>query len=217
MLQFDVIRDAAPFILEGVGVTLKFTAVSLLCGLPLGLLLAFLKIHRCKYLRSLAAIYTSVFRGTPLLVQLSLIFFGLPALTGYNMSPFLAGVLTFSLNSAAYTSEVIRSGLQSIDIGQWEAGKVLGLSRTQTLRHIIFPQAFRVSLPSLVNEWIDLLKESALVSVIGEADLFRRAQIIAAEKYLYFEPYLTVALCYYIMILVLTFLATQLERKMRYA
>ncbi len=164
----------------------------------------------------IAQIYTSIFRGTPLIVQLSLIFFGLPVITGYNMSPFVAGVITFSLNSAAYTSEIIRSGLQSIDQGQWEAGVVLGLSRMQILRHIILPQAFRLSLPSLVNEWIDLLKESALVSIIGEADLFRRAQIIAAEKYLYFEPYLTVAVCYYIMVLILTLLASRLEKRLRY-
>ncbi len=216
MLQFAVIRDAFPFILEGLGVTLQFTIVSLLCGLPLGLLLGFLKISPCRYLGRVANFYTSVFRGTPLIVQLSLVFFGLPVITGCNMSPFMAGILTFSFNSAAYTSEIIRAGLQSIDSGQWEAGDVLGLSRAHILRYIILPQAFRVTLPALVNEWIDLLKESALVSIIGEADLFRRAQVIASEKYLYFEPYLTVALCYYVMVFLLTCLAGYVERRMRY-
>ena len=197
--------------------TLKFTVVSLLCGLPLGIFLGFCKISPYGALRGVAHAYTSVFRGTPLLVQLSLIFFGLPTLTGYNMSPFMAGVLAFSLNSAAYTSEIIRAGLQNIDIGQWEAGSVLGLTRAQTLRHVILPQAFRTTLPALVNEWVNLLKESAIVSLIGEADLFRRAQMIASETYLYFEPYLTIAVCYYVMVLILTTLANRLEKKMNCA
>lgn len=216
MLHFDVIYDSLPFLLEGVLVTLQFTVVSLLCGFPLGVILGFCKISQKKDLRSFAHVYTSIFRGTPLLVQLSLIFFGLPVITGHNMSPFFAGVLTFSLNSAAYISVIMDTGLQNIDKGQWEAGKVLGLSRRQTLMHIISPQAFQNMLPSLVNEWIDLLKESALVSVIGEADLFRRAQMVAAEKYLIFEPYLTVAVFYYIMILILAFLAKRLEKRIAY-
>ena len=216
-MQFDVILSSLPFLLEGVLVTLKFTLLSLACGLPLGVGVAFCKIGKNCILKSLAEAYTSVFRGTPLLVQLSIIFFGLPTLTGYNMSPFVAGVLTFSLNSAAYISENIRSGLVSVDKGQWEAAELLGLSHKQAFRHIILPQAFRTTLPSLVNEWINLLKESAIVSIIGEADLFRRAQVIAAEKYLYFEPYVTVALCYFILVMILTFLAKRLENRLAYA
>jgi ABC-type amino acid transport system permease subunit len=150
-------------------------------------------------------------------VQLSIVFFGLPVITGHNMTPFAAGVLTFSLNSAAYISEHIRSGLASIDKGQWEASELLGLTHRQAFFRIILPQAFRITLPSLINEWIDLLKESAIVSIIGEADLFRRAQVIAAEKYLYFEPYITVALCYFIMVMILTYLAKHLERRLAYA
>lgn len=215
MLNFDVMVGAFPFIAGGIVVTLKFTVVSLLCGLPLGIVFGFCKISPYPILRGIAHGYTSIFRGTPLLVQLSLVFFGLPTITGYNMSPFMAGVLAFSLNSAAYTSEIIRAGLQNIDPGQWEAGSVLGLSRKQTLQHIILPQAFRGTLPALVNEWVNLLKESAIVSLIGEADLFRRAQMIASEKYLYFEPYLTIAACYYIMVLILTLLASRLEKKMK--
>lgn len=215
MLNLDVIVNSFPFIAGGILVTLKFTVVSLLCGLPLGVVFGFSKVSPYPLLRGIAHGYTSVFRGTPLLVQLSLVFFGLPTITGYNMSPFMAGVLAFSLNSAAYTSEIIRAGLQNIDPGQWEAGAVLGLTRLQTLRHIILPQAFRTTLPALVNEWVNLLKESAIVSLIGEADLFRRAQMIASEKYLYFEPYLTIAVCYYVMVFILTMLANRLEKKMK--
>ena len=216
-MHFDVILSSLPFLLEGVLVTLKFTFCSLACGLPLGVAFAFCKVSHNTFLRGFATFYTSIFRGTPLIVQLSIVFFGLPVITGHNMTPFAAGVLTFSLNSAAYISEHIRSGLASIDKGQWEAAELLGLTHQQAFFRIILPQAFRITLPSLINEWIDLLKESAIVSIIGEADLFRRAQVIAAEKYLYFEPDITVALCYFIMVMILTYLARNLEKRLAYA
>lgn len=215
--HFEAIWPSLPFILEGVGVTIKFTLASLFCGLPLGVLLAIAKISHLKTARGIARIYTSVFRGTPLIVQLFIIYFGLPPLIGYNLSAFEAGVLTFSLNSAAYSSEIIRAGIQAIDKGQWEAAQVLGLSYRTTLCTIILPQALRNILPALVNEIVDLLKESALVSTIGEADLLRRSQIVASEKYLFFEPLLIAAVAYYIMVMVVSFFAKALERNMRYA
>lgn len=216
-LHFDAIWSSLPFILAGVGVTLKFTLVSLACGLPLGILLALCKISSQALLRWIAEAYTSVFRGTPLLVQLFIFYFATPQLTGYAISTFEAGVLTFSLNSAAYSSEIIRAGIQGIDRGQWDAAYVLGLPYSQTLRTIILPQAIRNILPALVNEIIDLLKESALISTLGEADLLRRSQIVASEKYLFFEPLLIAAVGYYMMVMVISLLAKILERKMRHA
>jgi His/Glu/Gln/Arg/opine family amino acid ABC transporter permease subunit len=216
-LHFDSIIPSLPFILAGMGVTLKFTVVSLLCGLPLGIALALAKISPRAFLKSFAVAYTSIFRGTPLLVQLSIFYFAVPQLTGYAITAFEAGVLTFALNSGAYSSEIIRAGIQAIDRGQWEAAQVLGLSYYQTLRAIILPQATRNILPALVNELVDLLKESALVSIIGEADLLRRAQIVAAEKYLFFEPLLIAAIGYYVMVMGVSTLAKVLERKMQYA
>ena len=216
-MQFESIFSSIPFILGGAMVTLQFTLTSLLCALPLGVLLAMGKISHIGPFRWFSSAYTSVFRGTPLLVQLGLIYYGLPQLTGHVFSPFEAGVLTFSLNSAAYTSEIMKAGIQSIDPGQWEAAKVLGLSYHQTFRLVILPQAIRNILPALVNEIVDLIKESAIVSIIGEADLMRRTQIVAAEKYLYFEPYIIAALGYYIMVLIISSLAKVLEKRMRYA
>lgn len=215
-LHFDVIWPSLPFILEGVVVTLKFTFMSLLCGLPLGILLALAKISN-PILRWFGEIYTSVFRGTPLLVQLFIFYFATPQITGYAISTFEAGVLTFSLNSAAYSSEIIRAGIQAIERGQWDAAKVLGLSYRQTLLTIILPQAVRNILPALVNEIVDLLKESALISTLGEADLLRRSQIVASEKYLFFEPLLIAAIGYYVMVMVISLLAKILERKLRHA
>lgn len=215
-LHFDVIWPSLPFILEGVVVTLKFTFMSLLCGLPLGILLALAKISN-PILRWFGEIYTSVFRGTPLLVQLFIFYFATPQITGYTISTFEAGVLTFSLNSAAYSSEIIRAGIQAIERGQWDAAEVLGLSYRQTLLTIILPQAVRNILPALVNEIVDLLKESALISTLGEADLLRRSQIVASEKYLFFEPLLIAAVGYYVMVMVISLLAKVLERKLRHA
>jgi His/Glu/Gln/Arg/opine family amino acid ABC transporter permease subunit len=216
-LQFDVILPSFPFIAQGIWVTLKFTALSLFCGLPLGVLLAFFKIANIKPLKYFATSYTAVFRGTPLLVQLGIIFYATPQLTGYSITAFEAGVLAFSFNSAAYSSEIIRSGIQSIDPGQWEAAQVLGLSKLQTLWHIILPQAIRNILPALVNEMVNLLKESALVSTIGEADLLQRAKVVAAEKFLYFEPLLLAACLYFLMVLVISACARKLEEKLSYA
>lgn len=216
-LHLDAIWPSLPFILAGVGVTIKFTLVSLLCGLPLGIFLALAKISHQPILRRTAGVYTSVFRGTPLLVQLFIIYFGMPAIIGYSFSAFEAGVLTFSLNSAAYSSEIIRAGIQAIDKGQWEAARVLGLSYPITLWTIILPQAVRNILPALVNEVVDLLKESALVSTIGEADLLRRSQIVASEKYLFFEPLLIAAIGYYIMVMAVSMFAKVLEKKMQHA
>jgi ABC-type amino acid transport system permease subunit len=165
----------------------------------------------------LTATYTAIFRGTPLLVQLGIIFYATPQLTGYAISAFEAGILAFSLNSAAYSSEIIQAGIKAIDPGQWEAAKVLGIPLRVTWLKIITPQALRNILPSLVNEMVDLLKETALVSMIGEADLLRRAQIVAAEKFLYFEPLMVAASCYFVMVMVISHLAKKLERRLAYA
>lgn len=216
-LNFEAIAPSLPFIIAGVGVTIKFTLTSLMCGLPLGILLALAKVSHQKLFRLPAQAYTSVFRGTPLLVQLFIVYFGIPPIIGYGFSAFEAGVITFSLNSAAYSSEIIRAGIQAIDRGQWDAARVLGLSHVTTLTTIILPQAIRNILPALVNEIVDLLKESALVSTIGEADLLRRSQIVASEKYLFFEPLLIAAVAYYIMVMFVSFFAKVLERKLHHA
>lgn len=217
MLAFDTIVPSIPYILEGVGVTLQYTLLSITLGFIFGTFLALAKIttkKRLLPLRTFARFYTSIFRGTPLIVQLTIVYFATPQLTGYQITAFEAGVLAFSLNSGAYISEVIRGGILSVDRGQWEAAQSLGLSYPHTMIHVILPQAVKNILPSLVNEIINLLKESALVSVIGEADLLRRANIVAAEHFVYFEPLMVAALCYYVLVLALTYVSQALERKL---
>lgn len=214
-LDFTQIVPSLPFIFNGVLVTLRFTLLSALFGFALGTLLSLLKISSIKPLRWFAEFYTSIFRGTPLILQLALIYFATPQLIGYKISAIEAGVITFSLNSAAYSSETIRAGIMAVDKGQREASMSLGVPYKLTMMDIILPQAFKNILPALVNESIALLKDSALVSTIGALDLMRRGMVVAAEKYLYFEPLIVIGVIYYIMVMGLTQAAQVLERRLR--
>ncbi len=204
------------YVSGGVLVTLEFTLISALGGLILGLGLALLKVGTFRIGRAFAQFYTSIFRGTPMLVQLSIIYFGTPSLTSYKITPLVAGVIAFSLNSGAYVSEIIRAGIQAIDRGQVEACKSLTIPYLLMMKDIILPQAIRNILPALVNEVINLLKETALISTLGEEDIMRRAQLVAAETYSYFEPLMLAAVCYYVLVLALTALAKTLEKRLSY-
>ncbi|PIZ33067.1 MAG: arginine ABC transporter permease [Alphaproteobacteria bacterium CG_4_10_14_0_8_um_filter_37_21] len=214
MLQLDVIVNNLPFLLEGALVTIKLTLIALICGLPLGITFGLMQSSDSKILKGVATAYVSVFRGTPLLVQLMIIFNALP-FWGLTLSAFESGALALALNSAAYTSQSIRAGIQSVDQGQYDAAKVLGLSYAQTMQFIILPQAIRNIFPALINEMINLLKETAVISVIGELELFRRGQVIASQTFLVIEPYLMVGICYYVMILILSNLAAYVEKRMK--
>ena len=217
LLDFERIWPSVPYILEGVQVTLAYTGVSLCFGFFWGTLLALCKVGHFRSLKWIGNFYTSIFRGTPLLLQLTLIYFATPQLTGYTLSIWEAGILTFTLNSGAYVSEHIRSGINAVEKGQMDAALSLGIPYVLIMKDIILPQAIRNSLPSLVNEAIDLLKESALISVIGGADIYRRATIVASEKYLYFEPLLVAGFLYYILVMALTLVAHRLEKKLKTA
>ncbi len=203
------------FIIQGVFVTIKYSIVAVFLGLIIGTILAIFKILNLKTLRLFAHAYTSIFRGTPLLIQLSIVYYALPGLLGIKLSVFTSGVLAFSFNSGAYVSEIIRAGIISVDKGQVEAAKALGISPILRMKDIILPQAFRSILPALVNELINLVKESALISVVGEMDLMRRAQIVAGESFIYFTPMLTAAAAYYILVLIISSFAMVLEKRLK--
>lgn len=214
-LNFAQILPSIPYILQGLFITLQFTLLSAILGFIWGTILSLFKISNFRPLTWFGFAYTSIFRGTPLILQLALVYFATPQLTGYTISALEAGVITFSLNSAAYISETIRAGIQAVDRGQREAAMSLGVPYKLMMWDIILPQAFKNILPALVNESIALLKESALVSTIGAADLLRRANIVAAERFIYFEPLLFVGAIYYAMVMALTFAARSLERRLR--
>lgn len=201
-------------ILSGISVTLQYTILSVSIGLCWGTLLTLCKLSSNHFLKIFSQFYTSLFRGTPLLLQLALVYYAIPSLTGYKISIFEAGITAFSLNSAAYISETIRAGIKAVDKGQFEAAHALGIPYYLTMKDIILPQSLRNILPALINEMINMLKESALISTIGGADIMYKAQRIAAEHYTYFGPLLVAGACYYIMILLLSLLGHVLERKL---
>lgn len=208
----DLLRQSAPLLLKGAGYTVLLSVVGMGLGVVLGFGLALMRLSRSPLLRWPAAIYVSAFRGTPLLVQLFLIYYGLPQF-GVEMPPLLAAGIGFSLNVAAYSCEILRSAIDAIDKGQWEAASVLGMSRGQTLRRIILPQAARTALAPLSNSFIGLVKDTSLAATIQVPELFRQAQLITARTYEIFTMYLAAAAIYWILSTVLAAAQSRLERR----
>ena len=211
--NFDLVVNSFPLLLVGAGVTIKITALSVALGVVIGLFVGIARISRIKLLRVLAAIYVDFFRGTPLLVQIFLVYFALPVITGQRVDPFVAAIGSCGINSGAYVAEIFRAGIQSIDKGQMEAGRSLGMTWVQTMRYIIVPQAFKRVIPPLGNEFIALLKDSSLISVIGFEELTRRGQLIIAKTYGSLEIWLSVAVIYLAMTLTISRFVAYLERR----
>ncbi|MGL5270925.1 MAG: amino acid ABC transporter permease [Selenomonadaceae bacterium] len=205
--------NALPLLLEGAVVTVKITAISVSLGILIGLVVGIARIAKFWPIRILAAVYVDFFRGTPLLVQIFLIYFALPVLTGLHIDPFLAAITACGVNSGAYVAEIFRAGIQAIDKGQMEAGRSLGMTWGQTMRYIIVPQAFKQVIPPLGNEFIALLKDSSLVSVIGFEELTRRGQLIIARTYGSLEIWTCVAILYLVMTLSISRFVAYLERR----
>lgn len=211
--NFDLVVNSFPLLLVGAGVTIKITALSVALGVIIGLFVGIARISRIKILRVLSAVYVDFFRGTPLLVQIFLVYFALPAITGQRVDPFVAAIGSCGINSGAYVAEIFRAGIQSIDKGQMEAGRSLGMTWVQTMRYIIVPQAFKRVIPPLGNEFIALLKDSSLVSVIGFEELTRRGQLIIAKTYGSLEIWISVAVIYLAMTLTISRFVAYLERR----
>ena len=207
-MNFDLIWNSLPLLLLGAAMTIKITAISVGIGFLLGLIISVCRLSGIKLLKAVSVCYVNVIRGTPMLVQIFLIYFALPQVLGTRIDPFLAAVLACSINSGAYVS-----GIQSVDKGQMEAGRSLGLSWMQTMFYIILPQAFKHVIPPLGNEFISMTKETAQVSVIGFEELTRRGQLIISKTYGALEIWLAVAVLYLIMTLGIAQLVSYLERR----
>lgn len=212
--DFELIGDSLPLLIAGAGVTIEITAISVGIGFILGLIVSICRLSQLKIIKGIAICYVNILRGTPLLVQIFLIYFALPMIIGQRINPFVAAVAACSINSGAYVSEIFRAGIQAVDKGQMEAGRSLGLSWMQTMWYIILPQAFRKVIPPLGNEFISMTKETSLVSVIGFEELTRKGQLIIAKTYGSFEIWLTVAAIYLIMTLSIAQLVSYLERRL---
>ena len=202
-----------PITVEALRGTIPLSVVSFVIGLAIALAMALMRLSGSKILRGLARGYISIIRGTPLLVQLFVIFYGLPSL-GILVDPWPSAVIAFSLNVGGYAAEVIRAAILSIPKGQWEAAYMIGMSRATALRRVILPQAARVSVPPLSNTFISLVKDTSLASLILVTELFRKAQEIAAPTREFMVLYLSAALVYWVVCLVLSFGQGQLEKRL---
>ena len=208
--SLQLVLDSLPFLLKGAWWTVVLSLGGMFFGLLLGFGLALLRLYGFWPLQWLARVYVSFFRGTPLLVQLFMIYYGLPQL-GIQLDPLPAALIGFSLNMAAYTAEILRAAIASIDHGQWEAAASIGMSRAQTLYRAILPQAARTALPPLGNSFISLVKDTALAATIQVPELFRQAQLITARTFEIFTMYLAAALIYWLLASVLAYFRGRLE------
>jgi arginine/lysine/histidine/glutamine transport system substrate-binding/permease protein len=216
---FETVFEALPVLIQGAGVTVLLAALGTVLGMIAGTLLGIARLSSSNIVSFAARCYIDFVRGTPLLVQIFIIYFGLPGLIksmgfSFSLNQLTAAVLALTLNSAAYLAEIIRGGIQSIEIGQREAAESLGLGPIETMTYVIFPQAFRRMIPPLGNEFITLLKDTSLVAVIGFEEVFRRGQLIVAQNYKSFEIYTAVALVYLVLTLLSSQLFDRLERWM---
>ncbi|MDN3439561.1 amino acid ABC transporter permease [Planococcus sp. APC 3900] len=209
----DTIINAFPYLMEGLQVTLYIFAIAIVIGFLIGLVVALFRLAPLKILNWIAKIFVDAIRGTPFIVQLFFIYFGLNSLDFISLDNTTAGIVTVAINAGAYFSEIIRAGIQSIDKGQTEAARSLGLNSTQNMRYIILPQAFRRMLPTITNQAIISLKDTSLLSVIGVADLTQEGRIQASATFDAFNVYLILGIIYFVVIYLLSMLASFVERK----
>lgn len=203
-----------PIIVAGIKYTIPLTLISFTLGTILALLVAIVRVSKIKVLNEICKFYVWIIRGTPLLVQLFIVFFGFPKI-GVIIQPIPAGIIVFSLSIGAYSSEVFRAAILSIPKGQWEAASSLGMSYAQSLKRIILPQAFKISIPPLANSFIALVKDTSLASTITVPEMFLVTQRITARTYEPFILYLEVAFIYLIFCTLLNWLQVRVEKKLK--
>ncbi len=211
-------QDRWKFLVDGLLITLKITLFAVILGIIIGFVIAIIrsthdKTGKLKILNVISKIYLTIIRGTPAMVQLLIAYYVI--FTSPNVSKVLVAILAFGINSGAYVAEIVRSGIMSIDKGQFEAGRSLGLNYFQTMKSIIIPQAFKNVLPALSNEFIVLLKETSICGFIGLQDLTNGGDTIRSQTYEAFMPLIAVALVYLIVVMILTALVSKLERRLR--
>ena len=216
-----VFSGAMPLLLEGLKLTVITSLVSILIGMVIGLLVCLMKMSKNVVLRAIAGVYIWIIRGTPMLVQAFIVFFGVPQVVRMFVSDFkftalTAGIITLSLNAGAYLAEIYRGGIMAVPKGQTEAARSLGLSQGQAMRKIVLPQAIKFSIPSLVNQFIITIKDTSILSAIGMAELVNKAKTYVGSTYTFFETYLVVAAMYLVIISILMIISNYIEKKLKY-
>jgi len=214
LFDFKMLWDNFPYLLNGAVISLQVTVLAIVFGIILGLIVALGRLSGSWIIRFICTAFVEFIRGTPLLVQIYIVYFALPQL-GIQLGPIPAGVLAIGVNSGAYNSEIFRGGIQSIDKGQTEAAKSQGMTYWQTMRYIILPQALRRIIPPLGNEFVTLIKDSSLVSVMSVHELTFRANLVAARTYNFFTMYIGTAIIYFVMTFITSKMLGLLERRLR--
>jgi polar amino acid transport system substrate-binding protein len=209
-----LLKSTFPLLMLGLRMTLILTAVSIVIALALGVLFGLLRVSRSVWLRAIGTTYVDIFRGTPLLVQAFFIYFGIPTALGIQMSAMTAGIITLSLNAGAYMTEIVRGGILSVDKGQMEAARSLGMGYLPTMRKVILPQAFRTMIPSYINQFVITLKDTSILSVIGIAELTQTGRIIIARNFQSFTMWLIIGIIYFVVIMTLTKLSDRMEKRL---
>jgi len=209
--HFEVVLQHLGELLSGASLTVLISVASMIFGSLVGLIACFGRLSKNQFVRAPASAYVQIMRGTPLLVQLLWIYYGLPLVLGMAMSPIVSGILVMSLNAGAYLSEIFRSGILAVERGQYEAARSIGMSHAMTFRRIVAPQAFRIIVPPLANLFIGLVKDTSLVSVIAVSELVRRGQLIASSTFRTMEIFTGVGVIYFCLTYVLARLSEVLE------
>jgi len=213
--KIEYLLYIARYIAQGVMSTLLCSLSAIVFGIFISICLTILKYTNNTCFVFFVKVYISIIRGTPFFLQLFFVYFALPGLVNVHVSMIFACILTLSINSSAYVSEIIRGGIESVDKGQVDAAKMLSISYYDTMIDIVLPQSLKSIIPSLINEIINLVKESAVVGVIGIADIMRRAHIISVEKYDFVTPLCIAGLFYYILIFIIAQIGIIIEKKLK--
>ncbi|MGB4587877.1 MAG: amino acid ABC transporter permease [Clostridiaceae bacterium] len=213
-MDFSFLSEYKLFFIDGLKYTIMLAFFTVIIGSIFGLLLSLMRLSKNRLLKFIGTAYVEFIRGTPLILQLYIIFYGLPFL-GVVLPGFSAGIIALSMNSSAYISEIVRAGIQSVDKGQMEAARSIGMKKPMAMRYIIIPQAIKTILPALGNEFITVIKESSIVSVIGIHDLMYNADTVRGNTFRVFEPLIIAALMYFALTFGLSKILAVFERRMK--
>lgn len=212
----SLIQDSLPSLLSGLLVTVEIAVISLILAVILGIILGIFSISKVKILKSIATAYIYIIRGTPLMIQALFLFFGVGQALSIKFDPMVAAIITLTINASAYMAEIFRAGIQAVDNGQMEAARCLGLSYTKAMKKVILPQAIKIMIPSIINQFIVTIKDTSILSVISIRELTLSGQIIIARNFKPLQMYAIMAVMYFILITLLTIVSGYIERRLSY-
>lgn len=215
------VTESTALMLQGLEITVLISLISIIFGIVIGFLTCLFGMSKSRILRAISSVYVWLIRGTPMLVQAFIVFFGVPQVIqlfspDFRITAIIAGTITLSLNAGAYLSEIFRGGISAVDKGQVEAARSLGLSSARTMMKVVLPQAVKISIPSMVNQFIITIKDSSLLSVIGLADIMNKAKVYVGSSYQFFATYIYAAIYYLVIISILMVISKNVEKRLNY-